>query len=400
MNAYQSIVIKKWLHLSSEAAKKPVLLVVGSCLIVAILMALSTYAPALFGSNKELIIEWLFSFLRITFLAALFWFVFRTLNIIQSETQHWINTANHKTLRIIAPMINDSLKAAIMLLMITMIIPELDLSGFKTEVLEKLFQVLLISVLGWTFIQIINGFEKLLLYQYASDKASEMTARKVRTQIHLLKKIIFTISLIIIFAAILMVFDSVKKLGAGLLTTAGLLSVVGAFASQKSLNRLFAGLQIAFAQPIRIGDTVVIENELGEIEEISLSYVIVKIWDLRRLVLPTDYFTEKGFQNLTRTSAEILGTVFIYVDHSFPVETLREKFNQIITNSPAWDHKIGILQVSDMKEFSTELRALVSAKNVGTLWNLRCEIREGLIKFIADHHADYFPQRRNLNRST
>lgn len=393
-NIFSSAQLRELLKLLAKAAIKPAVLIIASNLILVLFSLLSLYSPLL-ADSRDFIFLLLNFLVKATAVVALFWFVINALNIIQIRVQAWASIKNYRKFStIVLPMIGNGLKIAIILLMITMLIPELNLSGFETEVTEKLAKVLLICVLGWVFFQVINAFEKLILTRYATARVNDVSVRKIRTQTQLLKKIILTIGLIIVVAAVLMVFDSVRQLGAGLLTTAGVLSAVGAFASQHSLSRLFASLQIAFTQPIRMGDTVIIGNVLGEIEEISFSYVIVKMWNLKRLILPTDYFTGKEFQNLTRTASELLDTVFLYVDHAFPVDKLREKFNQILNESQLWDHKIGIVQVTDMKENSKELRVLLSANNAKTLWDLRCEVREKLINFITDHYANYLPKFR------
>lgn len=394
-NIFSSAQLRGLLKLLAKAAIKPVALVITGYLVLALFNLLLFYSSELLGESRDFVFLLLNFVVKAATVVALFWFVLNALNIIQTQVQAWAKIKNYQKLStIVLPMIGNGLKIAIILLMITMLIPELNLSGFETEVTEKLAKVLLICVLGWVFIQIVNAFEKLILNQYSAASVGDISARKIRTQTQILKKIILTIGLVVVAASILMVFDSVRQLGAGLLTTAGILSAVSAFASQHSLSRLFSGLQIAFTQPIRMGDTVVIDGVLGEIEEITLSNVIVRMWDLKRLILPTDYFTGKEFLNLTRTASELLDTVFLYVDHAFPVDKLREKFNQILNESELWDHKIGIVQVTDMKENSKELRILLSAKNASTLWDLRCEIREKLIEFITDHYSNYLPRVR------
>lgn len=394
-NIFYSAQLRELLKLIAKAAIKPVALVIASYLALVLFSLLSLYFPALLGESNHFVFLLLNFAVKAATVVALFWFVLNALNIIQTHVQAWAKIKNYqKFSTIVLPMIGNGLKIAIILLMITMLIPELNLSGFETEVTEKLAKVLLICVLGWVFIQIVNAFEKLILNQYSAASVGDISARKIRTQTQILKKIILTIGLVIVAASGLMVFDSVRQLGAGLLTTAGILSAVSAFASQHSLSRIFSGLQIAFTQPIRMGDTVVIDGALGEIEEISLSNVIVRMWDLKRLILPADYFTGKEFLNLTRTASELLDTVFLYVDHTFPVDKLREKFNQILSESKLWDQKIGIVQVTDMKENSKELRILISAKNASTLWDLRCELRERLIDFITEHYSNYLPRVR------
>ena len=193
---------------------------------------------------------------------------------------------------------------------------------------------------------------------------------------------------------VLMSFEAVRKIGTGLLTSAGIAGIIVGFAAQKSLANLLAGFQIAFTQPIRIDDVVVVEGEFGNIEEITLTYVVVRIWDQRRLVLPINYFIEKPFQNWTRSSSEVLGTVFIYVDYTLPIEPVRAELERLATESPLWDKRVCKLHVTDAKEKTLELRALVSARDSGTAFDLRCDIREKLVDFIQKNYPDSLPKTR------
>ena len=204
------------------------------------------------------------------------------------------------------------------------------------------------------------------------------------------------ILVVIAASAILMNFESARKLGTGLLTSAGILGIIVGFAAQKSIANLLAGFQIAFTQPIRIDDVVVVENEWGKIEEINLTYVVVRIWDQRRLVLPINYFLEKPFQNWTRTTADIWGTVFLYVDHTIPVNNLKEKLKALLESTPLWDGKVQVLQVTDIKEKTVELRCLMSAKDSPTAFDLRCYIREKMLEYIQQKYPESLPKTRVL----
>jgi small-conductance mechanosensitive channel len=214
------------------------------------------------------------------------------------------------------------------------------------------------------------------------------------TQLRIVKRIVTVIIIIIGFAAILMTFEKVRQLGTSLLASAGIAGIIIGFAAQRSLATLFAGLQIAFTQPIRIDDVVIVENEWGRIEKITLTYVVVRIWDLRRLVLPITYFTEKPFQNWTRIKSEILGTVFIYVDYTASAQKIREKYFEIVEQSKLWDGKVRNLQVTNTTERTMELRVLMSAKDASAAWDLRCEVREKLIDFIQQNYPDALPKVR------
>jgi small-conductance mechanosensitive channel len=182
--------------------------------------------------------------------------------------------------------------------------------------------------------------------------------------------------------------------GWGCLTSAGVAGIIIGLAAQKSIANLLAGFQIAFTQPIRLDDVVIVEGEWGRIEEITLTYVVVRIWDQRRLVVPLQYFNEKSFQNWTRTTSELLGTVFIYTDYTMPVEALREELSRLLETNPKWDKRVGIIQVTDTTETTMQIRALMSARNAGDTFDLRCHVREGLITFIQQQFPEALPKTR------
>jgi len=192
----------------------------------------------------------------------------------------------------------------------------------------------------------------------------------------------------------LMSFERVRQLGTAIFASAGILGIVIGFAAQRSISTVLAGLQIAITQPFRIDDVVIVEGEWGRIEEITLTYVVVRIWDLRRLVLPITYFLEKPFQNWTRESADLLGTVFLYTDYTIPVQEVREELHRILQESELWDGKVWNLQITNMTEKSVELRALMSAQEASTAWNLRCEVREKLLDFIQSKYPGALPRVR------
>jgi small-conductance mechanosensitive channel len=192
----------------------------------------------------------------------------------------------------------------------------------------------------------------------------------------------------------LMTFPKVQQLGTTILASAGIIGIVVGMAAQRTIGNFIAGLQIAFTQPIRLDDVVIVENEWGRIEEITLTYVVVKIWDLRRLIVPITYFIEKPFQNWTRTSADILGTVYIYVDYTVPVDSIREQLQKILNESELWDKKVCVLQVTNATERTVELRALMSAPDASTAWSLRCQVREKLIDFIRENYPHALPKLR------
>jgi len=261
---------------------------------------------------------------------------------------------------------------------------------------QKIFIVLSIVTLTWIIIEFSNVMRYIFLEKFTYDKEDNLRERRVVTQVAFIRKLFIIAILVIAFAAILMNFESARKIGAGLLTSAGILGIIIGFAAQKSIANLLAGFQIAFTQPIRIDDVVVVEGEWGKIEEINLTYVVVQIWDQRRLVLPINYFIEKPFQNWTRTTAAIWGTVFIYVDPTVEVSKIKTKLKEILEATPLWDKKVQVLQVTDWTEKTIELRCLMSAKDSPTAFDLRCLVREKLLVYLQNTQPDSLPKSRVL----
>jgi small-conductance mechanosensitive channel len=271
-----------------------------------------------------------------------------------------------------------------------------DIKGDVNEVQNQIFQISIIIVSTWLLIALINYGKDLINYKYDLSKEDNLNARKVLTQIRLFSRIIIIIILIVAFSFALMTFQSIRDIGASILASAGILSVIVGFAAQKLIANILAGFQIAITQPIRIDDAVVIEGEWGWIEEITLTYVVVRVWDKRRLILPTTQIIEKPFQNWTRSSAEILGTVFIYVDYTVSVDKIREAFYQFLEETPFWDKNVKVVQVTNATEKSMEVRLLMSAKNSPTAWDLRVYIREKIIDYLQKEFPDALPKSRVL----
>jgi small-conductance mechanosensitive channel len=214
-----------------------------------------------------------------------------------------------------------------------------------------------------------------------------------------LKRIVIVIVCILAFGSILMTFEKVRQLGTTILASAGVVGIVVGMAAQRTIATFIAGIQIAITQPIRVDDVVIVENEWGRIEEITLTYVVVRIWDLRRLIVPITYFIEKPFQNWTRISADILGTVYLYTDYTVPVDAVREELQKILKESDHWDGKVCGLVVTNATEQTLELRALMSATDASLAWDLRCEVREKLIEFIKREYPEALPRvRAELNQ--
>lgn len=273
-------------------------------------------------------------------------------------------------------------------------VPFARLSEDITPAIIHAFSLWLIASSGWLLIKVVYMARELILNQYDFDARDNLSARKVYTQIGVISNIITAGIIILTVSFMLMTFSAVRQIGVSILASAGIFGVVLGFAAQKTLGNVIAGIQIAIAQPIRLDDACVVENEWGWIEEITLTYVVLRIWDKRRLILPISYFVEKPFQNWTRTSADIIGSVFIYVDYTVPVEEVRRELDRILEQSRYWDKKAKVLQVTDATDRSVELRALMSAADSPTAWNLRCEVREKLLDFLQKKYPGSLPRTR------
>nr|WP_319510875.1 mechanosensitive ion channel domain-containing protein [uncultured Draconibacterium sp.] len=262
------------------------------------------------------------------------------------------------------------------------------------DTFDKIGSILLIISIAWASIAVLRASKKVVLSKFDTSKEDNLRQRKFLTQFNIMESIIYFMIVLISIGASLMLFDGVRQLGISLFASAGVAGIIIGFAAQKLIATVLAGLQIAITQPIRIDDVVIIENEWGRIEEITLTYVVVKIWDQRRLVVPSTYFFEKPFQNWTRSSSDILGTVFLYTDYHVSFDALREELTRLLNSTSLWDKKVNVLQVTDAKEFGVEIRALMSAKDSPTAWDLRVFIREKMIEFIQKNYPESLPRTR------
>jgi len=226
------------------------------------------------------------------------------------------------------------------------------------------------------------------------DVKDNLAARRMRTRFLVLRRVTAVIIGFVTLSVMLMTFPSIRRLGLTMFASAGVAGLVVGLAARPMLTNLIAGLQIAFTQPIRIDDVVIVEGEYGRVEEISTTYVVIRIWDQRRLVLPLSYFIEKPFQNWTRVTADILGTVYLYADYTLPVEEVRKELLRILESSGLWDGKVWGLQVTEATERNLQLRALMSAADSSTAWDLRCHVREKLAAFLADCYPQCLPTAR------
>lgn len=254
--------------------------------------------------------------------------------------------------------------------------------------------VLLVIALTWVVASGIDAAADAILRRQRVDTPDNLRARSVLTQTRVLSRTLIFIVSIIGVALALMTFPGVRHIGSTLLTSAGVSALIVGLAARSVVGNLLAGVQIALTQPIRHDDVLVVEGEWGRVEEITATYVVVRIWDQRRLVLPLQYFIEKPFLNWTRRSSEILGTVYLWVDYRMPVEPMRVEAQRLCQDDKDWDRRVCVVQVTDANERAMQLRILVSSADSGRNFDLRCRVREGLIAMIRSRYVEYMPRVR------
>ena len=254
--------------------------------------------------------------------------------------------------------------------------------------------VVFVLLLGWTASTSIRVLTDLYLGRFSTDAEDNLTARKHLTQVRVLKRAVNLLLVVVTISAALMTFEPVRQYGLSLFASAGAASLIAGLAARPLLTNLIAGVQIAITQPIRLEDAVIVEGEWGWIEEITSTYVVVRLWDWRRMILPIAYFLEKPFQNWTHQSASLIGSVFFYLDYAVPVDALRAELDQIVTRTPLWDGKVVNLQVSDIKERTVEIRILVSGRNAPQTWDLRCFVREAMLTYLQHAWPEVLPRTR------
>lgn len=294
--------------------------------------------------------------------------------------------------------IRENLKIPLLLTMlnISLMIPfyYLSVSNRFLTFFNHFLKITLIFLISWFIIKLMRLIRLYLDDTHKIDTSNNLRARKIHTQYRILERVIKVLIIFIAVAAALMTFDSIKRIGISLFASAGVASIIIGFSAQKIIASIIAGIQLAIAQPIRVQDVVIVNGEWGWIEEINLTYVVVKVWDRRRLVVPTTYFIDNIFQNWTRKSSFILGTVFLYTDYTISVDAVREELDRLLEDNKLWDGKVKVVQVTDASEKTMELRILVSAEDSPTAWELRVFLREKLIKFIQDNYPKSLPKTR------
>ncbi len=300
---------------------------------------------------------------------------------------------------IVVKHLHDPVRWLVPLLCVAAALSWVELRPSVHTALRQLVIILIILNVGWLLFRVVRVLEEVVSARLLVDGIVKADARGNYTQLQSFRSIAgFLIGLVSIALALLS-FAGVRQLGTSVLASAGVVGIVVGFAAQRSIASIFAGLVIAIAQPIRIGEVVVVEGHNGVVEEITLTYVVVRLGDLRRLVLPVNTFLEKPFENWSRVSTEMIGEVLLYLDYSLPVDAVRRELERVLEASPNWDRNTWSLQVVDATERTMVIRAQMSAVDSGTAWSLRCEVREKLLAFVQEHQRQSLPRQRNIAAS-
>jgi small-conductance mechanosensitive channel len=280
------------------------------------------------------------------------------------------------------------------LVAILTVIPNLNLPLLWKEDTVHAAAILTIGAVAWTSIATIRLWADIIVARHRIDVEDNLLARQLGTRVDILARVAIILTTMIALGMMLMTFPAIRALGTGLLASAGVVGIVAGLAARPLFENLVAGIQLAMTQPIRLDDVVIVEKQWGRIEEIHSTYVIVRIWDLRRLVVPLTYFITTPFENWTRKTANLMGEVFVFADWTLDVQALRAEIPKIVARTPLWDKQFTNLQVTDATAQAMQIRALVTARNSSDLWDLRCFVREEIVAFIREHQPEAFPRTR------
>lgn len=330
----------------------------------------------------------LFGLLSLVLILVLFQLGYRALKSwVRSNNVAWVPIIRRNVYRPI-------LFLSLVLGLRTLPLETLDLSAKAIGTLTQILNILLVISFAYLAIKSVKVFKEMMLLTYDISDVNNIKARKIYTQVRIIERMLVFVIVLIALALILMTFRQVRQVGLSILASASVVGIIIGFSAQKTLGAVFAGIQIALAQPIRLEDTVVINGQLGKIQEIGLTQVIVRLWDERVLVVPINYFIENNFENWTRSSTEIMGTVLFYADYTIPVEAFRLACLDYVRTNPLWDGRKATVIVSNLTDRAVELRALISAHDSDALWDLRADLREHMLLWMQGHAQEALPQAR------
>jgi small-conductance mechanosensitive channel len=285
-------------------------------------------------------------------------------------------------------------RLAVVIIAVSVVTPWAPVDPAVSQAITHALIIAFIILVGWMAIIAVAIAADTYLRRFTLDVEDNLLARKHVTQVRILQRAADTLTIVITAAAALMTFETVRQYGVSLFASAGVVGIMVGLAARPVLSNFIAGIQIAMTQPIRLEDAIIVENEFGWVEDIAAAYVVVRLWDRRRMIVPLTYFIEKPFQNWSRQSTDLIGTVVFYVDYAASVGRIRDKLNEIVAQSPLWDRQVVVLQVNDIRETTVQLRVLVSAKNADSLNRLQAEVREQLIDFLQKEHPEALPRAR------
>jgi small-conductance mechanosensitive channel len=277
------------------------------------------------------------------------------------------------------------------LLALDIVMPSLKIPTAVDDPVRHVIALSLIAAVAWLCIRVTLVAEDLLVARFRIDVPDNLKSRRVRTQFEVFRRVVS----FAVFVIALTTFEWAKAIGTSMLASAGIVGLAASLVARPTIENLVAGLQIALTEPVRLEDVVIANGEWGRIEEITTTYVVLRTWDLRRVILPLSYFIQPPFENWTRKTADLLAYVYLYLDYMMPIEPLRLELTRILTSSAGWDNKVNVLQVSDASEHAIQVRALMSAADSGVAWDLRCEVRERLLEFVQKNYPQCLPRNRN-----
>jgi small-conductance mechanosensitive channel len=321
-------------------------------------------------------------------------FCLRIVRLVQQWLNDFVNRPSVRWYYSAFPVLGQALYYNLILFAFSTAIFILDLPGPIQDAGFKILSIAGIIANTVLLMRTVLAVEAMMTSRSEMLQYDDYKKRRVETRVQMTRRLLVFIILVVAIAAILMNFKEVRQIGTGLLASAGVAGVIAGFAAQKSLSTIIAGLQIAITQPMRIDDVVIVEGEWGTIEEITLTYVVIRVWDQRRLVVPITYFLEKAFQNWTRNSSDLIGVVFFYADFLVPIQEIRAEAQRVVHASKLWDQRVFVVQVTDFRSDCVEIRILASAGTSPTLFDLRCEIREKILTFLQDRYPGAFPRVR------
>ncbi len=384
--------LELWHHYLLKAGRGPIFLIVWAVgLYLAIGSLLAKSCSATVWADIQLIGN---KVLAIVVFMAIFWLFVRITRVLDMWMTTWVDNNRNRMAALLLPIIGKTFRILLPVLAVFLGLPLLNLPPEYAGIAAKVSSILLIIATGILCVQMVIGGEQFILMKYNIHATDNLHARKIYTQVHIIGRTLYFIIAVFVIASILILFREVRQFGTSILASAGVVGIIVGFAAQKTIANLFAGFQLAMAQPIRLDDVVIVEGEWGNIEEITLTYVVVKIWDQRRLVVPLSYFIDHPFQNWTRSTSQLMGTVLVWVDYSLPLDAARTALGEIIEKHPLWDKRFWNLQVTDTTEQAMQIRVLATSVDSSKLWNLRCDIREKFIAFIQKNYPHSLPRFR------